>query len=44
MSEDTSNAATPACDNCGTVLHGEFCHHCGQGVHSPVGSFAHALE
>jgi hypothetical protein len=44
MSEDTSNAAAPACENCGTVLHGEYCHACGQGVHSPVRSFGHALE
>jgi hypothetical protein len=32
------------CDNCGALLQGAFCHHCGQGAHNPVRSFAHAVE
>jgi hypothetical protein len=44
MSEDTPSAAGPACANCGTPLVGRYCHACGQNLHSPVQSFAHALE
>ncbi|QSX79359.1 DUF3667 domain-containing protein [Agrilutibacter solisilvae] len=44
MSASTTHAAATDCENCGTPLQGEFCHACGQGVHSPVRSFAHALE
>jgi hypothetical protein len=44
MSEETSNAAVVACANCGTMLHGKYCHVCGQNVHSPVQSFMHAME
>ncbi|HBK47609.1 MAG TPA: hypothetical protein DDZ67_14495 [Xanthomonadaceae bacterium] len=33
-----------ACENCATQLQGGFCHRCGQSAHSPVRSFAHAVE
>lgn len=33
-----------ACANCSTPLQGEYCHLCGQHAHSPVRSFAHAVE
>lgn len=33
-----------ACENCDAPLHGPFCHRCGQAAHSPVRSFAHAVE
>ena len=33
-----------ACENCGAALHGEFCHACGQSVHSPTRHFGHAVE
>lgn len=32
------------CANCGAVLHGHYCHACGQSVHNPVQGFRHALE
>ncbi len=33
-----------ACANCATPLQGDYCHACGQHAHSPVRSFAHAVE
>jgi Protein of unknown function (DUF3667) len=37
--------STPAnCENCGTPLQGQYCHACGQSLHSPTRHFAHALE
>ncbi|UGB38338.1 DUF3667 domain-containing protein [Frateuria soli] len=32
------------CANCGTPLEGEFCHHCGQSVHSVLKPVHHMLE
>lgn len=32
------------CENCDAVLHGEFCHQCGQSIHNPVRHAGHALE
>jgi hypothetical protein len=32
------------CENCDAVLHGEFCHACGQSVHNPIRHFGHAVE
>ena len=32
------------CANCGTPMEGEFCHHCGQSVHSVLKPVHHMLE
>ncbi len=32
------------CANCGTAMHGEFCHHCGQSIHSVLKPVHHMLE
>ena len=40
----SDDAHPSACENCGTPLHGEFCHACGQSTHSPVRNVAHAVE
>ncbi|WP_049622197.1 DUF3667 domain-containing protein [Frateuria defendens] len=32
--KDIGEAGTLHCANCGTPLEGEFCHHCGQSIHS----------
>ena len=32
------------CENCAAVLHGEFCHACGQSVHNPIRHLGHAVE
>ncbi|MET0893836.1 MAG: DUF3667 domain-containing protein [Pseudoxanthomonas sp.] len=40
-------AALPAhalCENCSALLHGEFCHQCGQSIHNPVRHAGHAIE
>ncbi len=38
-------ADTPtACENCGTVLQGTYCHACGQNSHNPLRNVAHAIE
>jgi len=39
-----SDSHPAACQNCNAPLHGRFCHACGQAAHSPVRSFAHAVE
>lgn len=40
-----ANEVAPArCENCGAGLHGEFCHACGQSVHSPIRDLRHAVE
>lgn len=39
-----AEAHAGACENCGTPLQGHYCHACGQSAHSPVRSFAHAVE
>ncbi|HEY4582133.1 MAG TPA: DUF3667 domain-containing protein, partial [Lysobacter sp.] len=39
------HADTPtACENCGAVLQGAFCHACGQNAHNPLRNIAHAIE
>ncbi|MBD9370663.1 DUF3667 domain-containing protein [Xanthomonas sp. XNM01] len=40
----TSDSHPVACANCATPLQGAYCHQCGQTAHSPVRSFAHAVE
>ena len=40
----SEDAHPSACENCGTPLHGDFCHACGQSTHSPVRHVAHAVE
>ncbi|OZB61641.1 MAG: hypothetical protein B7X39_00795 [Lysobacterales bacterium 14-68-21] len=37
-------ADTVYCANCGTAMEGEFCHHCGQSVHSVLKPVHHMLE
>ncbi|HYM85811.1 MAG TPA: DUF3667 domain-containing protein [Pseudoxanthomonas sp.] len=32
------------CENCHVALQGEFCHQCGQSIHSPVRHAGHAIE
>ena len=32
------------CENCATPLQGDYCHACGQPVHSPTRHFGHAIE
>lgn len=43
MQELTGVAAT-YCANCGTLMEGEFCHHCGQSIHSVLKPVHHMLE
>jgi hypothetical protein len=38
------HAPPAACENCGSVLQGHYCHVCGQRAHNPLRSFAHAVE
>ena len=44
MTEPQAHAAHCACENCGSVLQGSYCHVCGQHAHSPLHNFAHAVE
>ena len=44
MTEPQAHAAHSACENCGSVLQGSYCHVCGQHAHSPLHNFAHAVE
>jgi hypothetical protein len=39
-----AHARPAACENCGSVLQGHYCHVCGQRAHNPLRSFAHAVE
>lgn len=41
---ELTEAGTLYCANCGTPLEGEFCHHCGQSVHSVLKPVHHMLE
>jgi hypothetical protein len=41
---ELTEAATLYCANCATPLQGEFCHHCGQSVHSVLKPVHHMLE
>jgi len=40
----SDDAHPSACENCGTLLQGDFCHACGQSTHSPVRHVGHAVE
>ena len=43
--DTTTGVDHPArCENCAAILHGEFCHACGQSVHNPIRHFGHAVE
>lgn len=44
MGRNGAHHAPADCENCGTPLQGEFCHACGQSVHSPTRHFGHAVE
>ena len=44
MTEPQAHAAPAACENCGSVLQGSYCHVCGQHAHSPLHNFGHAVE
>lgn len=44
MTEPQAHAAPAACENCGSVLQGSYCHVCGQHAHSPLHNFGHAIE
>ncbi len=44
MTEPQTHAAHSACENCGSVLQGSYCHVCGQHAHSPLHNFADAVE
>lgn len=44
MTEPQAHAAPSACENCGSVLQGHYCHVCGQHAHSPLRNFGHAIE
>ena len=46
---DSATQAPPCrpvvlCENCETALQGEYCHVCGQSVHSPIRHLGHAVE
>jgi len=41
---ELTEAGNLHCANCGTPLEGEFCHHCGQSVHSVLKPVHHMLE
>ena len=41
---ELTEARTLYCANCATPLEGEFCHHCGQSVHSVLKPVHHMLE
>lgn len=41
---ELTEPGTLYCANCTTPLHGEFCHHCGQSVHSVLKPVHHMLE
>ncbi|MCP1376138.1 DUF3667 domain-containing protein [Dyella lutea] len=42
--DQLDHASVVHCANCGTVMEGEFCHHCGQSVHSVLKPVHHMLE
>lgn len=45
MSTDVlTHAGPPACENCATLLQGQFCHACGQSSHNPLRNLGHAIE
>lgn len=41
---EDDDAHPAACENCGTPLQGEYCHHCGQSAHNPLEHVGHAIE
>ena len=44
MSSTVDHAAPTQCENCGSELHGHYCHECGQSVVNPIRHASHALE
>lgn len=44
VSRPEPHSLPAACGNCATPLQGEYCHACGQSVHSPTRDFRHAVE
>jgi hypothetical protein len=44
MSHAVDHAAPSHCENCHELLHGTYCHACGQSVINPVRNASHALE
>lgn len=44
MSRPEPHSLPAVCENCATPLQGEYCHACGQSVHSPTRDFRHAVE
>ena len=44
--EAVEDAAAHAarCENCATVLQGDYCHQCGQSAHNPLKHVGHAIE
>lgn len=45
LAADSATTDSPGrCENCDAVLHGDYCHDCGQSTHSPVRHFGHAVE
>lgn len=41
---ELTDAGTLHCANCGEPMHGEFCHHCGQSIHSVLKPMHHMAE
>ena len=44
MTLPDASPASANCENCDALLHGEFCHQCGQSIHNPVRHAGHAIE
>jgi hypothetical protein len=44
MTDHDAHTPPIACENCGSILQGHYCHVCGQRGHSPLRHFGHALE
>jgi len=41
---DDPAAHVARCENCATVLQGDYCHQCGQSAHNPLEHVGHAIE
>ncbi|HEX5662836.1 MAG TPA: DUF3667 domain-containing protein [Xanthomonadaceae bacterium] len=41
---DDPAAHAARCENCATVLQGDYCHQCGQSAHNPLEHVGHAIE
>jgi hypothetical protein len=44
MNQQLDHASAVHCANCGTPMEGEFCHHCGQSIHSVLKPVHHMFE